>query len=176
MRKTIFTLLAGLLLTCSVSAQNLNRSAGMTFSFSGIGFTYGQYADNNCFYDLSLKLQMGEVFANRTDCPGLSASFTCNYVFHQWTSSNGNVISLYAGPGMEVGYAKDYRKERGYLIGLKGRFGGICVFDRNIAISMSISPTIGCHLTVKDNNVRMEYFRYGLLGSILPEVGIRYCF
>jgi hypothetical protein len=176
MRNAIITLFTGLLLACSVSAQSQSRSIGMSYSFSGIGVTYGQSVDNNCFYDISLTAQLGEVFMNRTDCPGLSAAFTCNYIFHQWASSNGNIISMYAGPGMDVGFARDFRKEWGYLIGLKGRLGGMCVFDRNIAVSFSLSPTVGCHMTVADDNVRMEYFRYGLLGFIIPEVGIRFCF
>ena len=72
--------------------------------------------------------------------------------------------------------AHDLRKEYGCFFGLKGRIGMECLFSRDISISLSFSPVIGMHMTLKDDYLVMKYYKYGLIGSAIPEIGIKYLF
>jgi len=93
-----------------------------------------------------------------------------------WLSANGNPISFFAGPGAAIGVVSDYHQERGLFFGLKGRIGLECFFSRKVSISVSINPILGTHMVIKDDAVQMKYYKYGLLSSILPEIGIKYAF
>ena len=152
------------------------KALGGTFSLSGLGIMYEHTLNDECFVDIDLRAEMGEVFMNKTDIPGVSASFSCNFIIRKWTSRYGTEIKAIAGPGIALGMAHDLGKDLGCFIGLKGRAGIECCFDRNIAVSVCVNPTLGSHLSISDNAVKMEYYRNGLINTILPEIGIKYMF
>lgn len=159
----------------STGAQT--RSAGASFAFSGVGICYEDVLGDGIFYGLGLKAELGEVFTGRTDIPGVSVGFTCNYIIRRWRSENDNEIIFYAGPGIEAGWTKDFLRESGGFVGLKGRIGCQCLFPRKMVVSLSLAPCIGTHFTFrKYRGVRMAYYRNGLLGAVMPEIGIRYSF
>lgn len=152
------------------------KAAGVAFSLSGFSTMYEHNVGEDCFIDAELRTEMGEVFRNATDIPGLSASFSCNFIFKEWNSGNGNAVCAFAGPGIAAGITSDLHKDRGYFFGIKGRVGVECSFERRIAISASLNPIIGSHLMIRDEYLEMTYFRNGLLNAILPEIGIKYTF
>lgn len=153
------------------------RSLGASFSFSGAGICYEDVLGEDSFYQLGLKAELVEVFTGRADSPGVSVGFTCNYIIRRWQSENDNEIIFYAGPGIETGWVRDFRSDRGGFVGLKGRIGLQCLFPRKIKVSLSLAPCIGAHFTSKEETgVRMEFYRNGLLSAVMPEIGIRYSF
>lgn len=152
------------------------KAMGATFSLSGFSAMYEHSFGEDCFVDADLKAEMGEVFRNVTDIPGISASFSCNFIYSKWKSGNGNAVYAFAGPGISVGIASDLHKDRGYFFGIKGRVGVECQFDRRVAISASLNPILGSHLIIRDEYLEMAYYRNGLLNAILPEIGIKYTF
>lgn len=159
---------------CITNAQT--RSIGTTYSYNGISLIYGQVRSDDSFMDFQLQAELGEVFMDRTDMPGLSASFTWNHVLKTWKSSEGNEIRLYAGPGISAGYGNDFRKDAGVFFGMKGKIGIDCHYMRNIRISLALSPVIGCHMTVDGEYHRMACYRNGLMSFIVPEIGICHTF
>lgn len=152
------------------------KSIGTLYSFSGLGFCYEHVLNDECFISADIRAEMGEVFMNRTDMPGISASVTGNFILATWPSGNGNKINFFAGPGVVMGTASDYHVERGYFFGLKGRTGVECLFDRNISISASLNPIFGSHMVIMDDSVQMKHYKNGLINAILPEIGIKYLF
>ena len=159
-----------------VSGYAQPKAVGSTFSLSGIGIMYEHALNDDCFVDVDIKAEMGEVFMNKTDLPGVSASFSCNFIIRKWSSRYGTEIKAIAGPGVAVGIASDHYKDFGYYMGLKGRAGIECSFDRNIAVSVCLNPILGSHLSITDNMVQMKYYRNGLINAVLPEIGIKYMF
>lgn len=152
------------------------KSFGTSFSFNGIGVSYEHNVNDDTFMEFAVKARTGEAFMNREPYPGLSVSFTWNMILKTWDSRNGERIDLFAGPGLAAGWSKDFMKERGFNIGLVGRVGVQCCFTRNVEISACVAPVLGMHMVLLKESIRMEYYRYGLLNIIMPEIGIRYRF
>lgn len=175
LKNIILPLVAFFMLEYGLSAQP--KAAGMEFSFSGVSLSYDHQLKDGCFLNLSLRTELSEVFLNNTDTPGISISATYNYIIRRWKSQNENELVFFAGPGVAIGRGKDYKDDNGYFFGLKGRTGLECCFhQRNVVISASIAPVLGMHLILLDDSLKMHYFRYGLLNTIMPEIGIRYMF
>ena len=152
------------------------KASGGIFSFSGIGFTYEHYLNQDCFIEADLRAETTELFLNRTDYPGVSASLTSNFILKEYSSQNGNPIRIFAGSGITVGKARDLRKESGYFFGLKGRAGIECNFKRKISISASLNPIFAMHMVILGDHADMKYYRNGLMNLIMPEVGIKHMF
>lgn len=172
--KSIMTFIAVFLVLSSAAAQT--KSIGTTWSFSGIGLTYCHEADNRSFFDIQGKIELGELFMNRTDVPGVSLAFTRNYILKEWESEEGDKVYLISGPGVSAGWSRDYMKGHGVHLGLKGCFGIECRYSRNLKLSLYVSPVLGVHATNENNYMKLEYYRNGLLGTIIPEIGIKYSF
>jgi hypothetical protein len=112
----------------------------------------------------------------RASHPGASASLIWNMVFAEKSSSLGNRISFFAGPGIMVGYVTDMNDIAGGAFGLKGRVGVECSFKRKVTLSASLSPILGCHITSQNAEVKMKLYKSGLIQAIIPEIGIKYTF
>lgn len=152
------------------------QSIGTAYSYNGVGILYELNRNDDCFMEINLQAELGEVLMDRTDIPGISASFTRNYILRTWKSDEGNNIRLYAGIGAIAGYANDFKRKAGPFFGIKGKAGIDCHFPRRVRISLALSPIIGCHLTYGTKYQKMEYYRNGLLNSFMPEIGICYMF
>lgn len=153
------------------------RSIGTAYSLSGCCISYEHTIGEDSFIESEIKAELGEIFANRADVPGVSASFTWNHVIRSWVSAEGNEVRMYTGPGLAIGKCKDFMMKDGAFFGLKCRFGADCSFlGRKIIISACVAPILGTHMKITDNLLEMRYYRNGLISAIVPEIGIRYMF
>ena len=157
-------------------ADAQSKAAGGSFSLNGAGISYEHILDGGCFLNADIRAELGNHFIDSDRKPGVSLSLVSNFILKEWKSDNGNPVRFFAGPGITAGMAHDLRKEYGCFFGLKGRIGMECLFSRNIAISLNFSPVIGMHMTLKDDYLVMKYYKYGLIGSAIPEIGIKYLF
>lgn len=166
------------LMTISLSsAYSQPRSVGATYSFTGFSISYEHLIKGeDTFVDMSIKAETSEMFFLKSDAPGVSASVTLNYPVRNWLSSEGNKMSFIAGPGLLIGYGRDMNTAKGLYLGIKGKLGFECRFSRNITLSAFVSPTIGTHMDIHREYVRMKYYRNGLICGLIPEVGIKYAF
>ena len=175
----ILTCLISVLITgmTSICASAQPQSIGITSSFRGFSISYDHKLKNNdSFLEMSIMADTEEFFLFRSDHPGVSASVNWNIIFKQWLTSEGNTMSLYAGPGATIGYGKDFKTEDGLHFGLQGRLGIKCDYNKKISISACITPIIGSHMTFDDRYVSMKYFRNGIQYALVPEIGIKYRF
>ena len=164
--------------------MNAQRNTfGTSWGLSEIGLSYGRVIKDDIFLLAGIHLETGETLAGRTKMPGAAASFTWNTIFARKESGNGNEIRFFAGPGAAVGYCKDIRIKKteqglqGTYFGLKGRLGMEIVYDRNVNISICVAPVLGLHMARDmSGNLLARYYRYGLLQTIMPEIGISYRF
>lgn len=153
-----------------------DKRIGATFSYAGIGMDYAFEIDKENFAEFQLRMDTMEMFRISSAYPGISASAFWNVYFGKLESRNGNIVRLYAGPGLSLGYASDFQWRHGLIFGVRGRVGGECAFQRGISVAMNISPTIGGHFGIRDNMVGMRLYKNGLLQILTPEVSIRYRF
>lgn len=167
-------MLATVLSTGIGNAQT--KAVGSTHSFAGIGLSYERYIDDKSFADLQLRLETATMFTHISDNPGISASFTWNTIFADTESESGNIVRFYAGPGIALGMSDNLNGTKGVFFGLKGRVGGECTFPRKVTLSVSVSPVIGAHIGKENGMTNMLLYKYGLLYSVMPEIGIKYAF
>lgn len=161
----------------SMSTMNAQKKAvGCSFAFSGLGFSYEHYIESDNFIAIDLNLDTDDYMWNRAPYAGVSADLVWNMVFAEKTTSYGNQLSFYAGPGVMLGYVTDLKDVPGLAFGLKGRVGVECRFKRPIMISASLSPVLGSHLTYNEGDLSMKLYRSGLMHIIVPEIGVKYAF
>ena len=152
------------------------KSISSVWSFNGIGLGYEHKIDDNSFMEAEFRAEMTEIFIYMKDQAGATASFTWNTVFARHESRNGHTVSWFTGPGAIAGFASDYKADTGGIFGLRYRVGAECVFDRKISLSACLAPTVGMHVSVRNNVVHMRLYRHGLIYGFLLEIGIKYMF
>ena len=178
---TFFMLSSGL---SSLYARS--KAIGATFSYTGTAVSYEHTTKkDNSYLDLSLKAEFSEFTSGRSSYPGISTSLTWNSILKDWTTSEGNTVSIFAGPGVVAGFGKDYSKSKkttpvessdGVFFGIMGKIGVECRFIRRVNLTASISPVIGSHLIYNNGLVTMKWYRNGLYYALVPEIGIKYRF
>ena len=173
-RKILLFTAFSLIFACGAAGQAKN--VGATFSLNGLAASYEHFIEPESFIELSLKAECGDMFFGLSSYPGASASITWNMIFARKESCNGNEIRMFAGPGMLVGWGNDFLRPPGFILGLKGRVGTECEFDRNVTVSASLCPVIGTHMKFFEDHVDMRCYRSGLISAVLPVIGIKYTF
>ena len=169
MISTAFLLSAGIL-----CAQK--KAVGLSFALADVGLSYEHQVETGSFLGFDLKIDTGDYMWNRASHVGVSADLIWNMVFAEKTSSLGNKVIFFAGPGVMAGYVTDLKVLAGPAFGLKGRVGVECRFKRPIVLSASLSPVLGSHITYQDGEVKMKLYRRGLIQTFIPEIGIKYAF
>ena len=161
----------------AVSAYAQPKALGVVSSFKGFAVSYEHNLHKeDLFIEMALSADASEMFLYRADYPGISASFTWNHVFASWSLQDGAEMKLFAGPGLAVGYGKDFKAGNGYFFGLKGKVGIECSFERRVTVSACISPILGMHVIPYDEYLSLKYYRNGIFYSPIPEIGIKYRF
>lgn len=154
-----------------------SRSLGTIWSFRDIGLSYDKKIDETNYLDFSLSANISEIFMSKSFNSGVTGSFTWNFIIKELVSDNGNPINIIAGPGVLLGYAADVGSTFGMVFGLKGKVGVECLFHgRRTKISASLNPVLGSHITMLDGMVKMNVYKWGLMGGIIPEIGLKYMF
>lgn len=153
-----------------------SRSIGTVYSFSGISLSYVSDTSDDTFIDLGIKAELGELFLGRSGSPGISSSFTWNYILRRFEMEDGGRIGIIAGAGVAAGWAKDFRKLTGAFFGLQGRIGIDMRYIRRIGVSVYLNPLLCFHAADDSNYIKVSIYRNGLLNAIMPEIGIRYSF
>ena len=174
---SIKAILAGMAVCLVTLAYSQPKSAGATFSYTGLGLCYEHdFSEHDSFMEIQLKTELPEYLEGRKGYPGISASVVWNIIIKEWKSSEGNTLRFFAGPGAIAGYGADFKKPDGVFYGLKGRVGGECLFSRNVQISVSLSPIVGSHIHRHGEHFSMKHYRNGVIYGLVPEIGIKYSF
>lgn len=169
--------LAFLALIMNLTVLNAQpRSIGAVFSTSGLGVQYDHCVESGNYFSVDIMMDTDNLIWENVEHPGVAASFTWNIIFAEKTSSYGNRVSFFAGPGIMAGYVTDLSSKAGFAFGMKGRIGIECRFKRPFILSACIAPTLGIHLTSEIDHVSMKIYKSGLAETIAPQIGIKYAF
>lgn len=166
-------------------AQN---ALGSFQSMKGLGLTYENSVGQNTFNNYTIYADMYGVLTGRTDQLGFKASFSrCNIFLSK--DVRGTNIKLFAGPGVSLGYVKDFEKgnlkeiiplsrNRGFTMGVTGSVGIRADLPRNLILDASLTMECGVHLRQNENGdgkVTSLYMN-GLIRSAYPQIGLLYNF
>lgn len=179
MKKWIFIISLTLITAFNPGNRALGQSKAIStiWSFDGIGIGYEFYTADSDFIQIDIKAETDDIFIKTRWIPSATASLTLNMIFAERHTRNGNILCFYAGPGAVVGWGKDHNRTVGAIFGIKGRIGTECRFtQKHASISVSIAPELGMHISNKEGNAHMRLYRYGLMQSFMPEIGIKYEF
>jgi hypothetical protein len=191
MKKTIVIML--LALTATVAAAQ-PRAMGIRFGAADIDASYQHEINSKQFLEVDLGLDMGY---NLNGHPGAKAAFTYNFIWAHpaWTALG--CWSLYAGPGIAVGFTDDmvpYELEgsikgyydNGWMVAVAAQVGLEYMFEFPLALAIDVRPYFGIHSNngrlkdpISGTNIKFDgktgFYDNGLLGFI-PSISVRYRF
>ena len=117
----IYVTMTWALALATPDAYAQSRTIGAVISYTGVAVsleTPVSEKHEDVFLELNLKAECNEFYAGRSEYPRVSASASWNYILKQWKSDGDNMVNLFAGPGLTVGYLQDYKAPDGLLFGL----------------------------------------------------------
>lgn len=158
-----------------VHAQDKVKAAGAEFSLTGIGINLQLNAKDNSFHSISAEMDMAKAFMGMSRMPGIRASYVIDFVFSA-ASYNNFGVRWFAGPGFTAGYVQDMDADFGIMAGICGNAGVEFTFAVPVILSLSFSPVLAAHTSAKGSSLALEIYRYGLLQTISPRLGIKYDF
>lgn len=176
--RSIFTAVFIFAAVGEISAQK-KTAVGVNLSYASLGVSADVFHDAKYFMSYDLNADFFDYRHFGSLHPGCFAAVSWNYYFARLQSSEGNEIVFYAGPGIMAGYLSDRRKTATYngcALGMSANVGVQCRFNRNFALSLNVSPVLGAHFSIKENNLRMHYYREGITNMFIPKIGLKYLF
>ncbi len=150
--------------------------AGGTFSFKGSGISVlldgpGNTSRYRIFVDFT------DLLNGSTRQCGYQADYALLYSLTRWDLADGLVVRPYVGPGMQVGYIRDWRKSRGVTLGVTAAAGFRLDFRRNVCLDFGLTFEAGFHLEAHSRyDTRLTFYRNGLFRAPVPELGLLYRF
>lgn len=152
-----------------------SNSAGFSVSHLTYSATFAHYEPNGCFHDIQIGLDIDGLFDEKVKFPGISASYSYNFILLHRNLSAGGQLKMFAGPGFTVGWVNDYRTSFGLLIGAKADFGVEYSSERiPFTIGGKISPTLGLHTSVLDDHWFLSGYTNGFMKALIPELTVKY--
>lgn len=197
-------LLAIILVVCSMSfgasahkhsrpepshkSVSIPRSMGFRIGVSGFDATYQHSFKRNQFLQGDFGVDFGY---NANGRPGVRATAVYNFIWARPAWTNRGSWSLYAGPGLTLGYVNDnlhYRigsevipyNDNGFMLALAVQVGLEYNFDFPLTLAAEVRPAFGMHangeVTIAGQNYsKVGFYDNGMLGFV-PTVAVRYKF
>ena len=175
----------------SEHSQNLisaPRTMGFRIGVSGFDATYQHSFKRNQFLQGDFGVDFGY---NANGRPGVRATAVYNFIWARPAWTNRGSWSLYAGPGLTLGYVNDnlhYRigsevipyNDNGFMLALAVQVGLEYNFDFPLTLAAEVRPAFGMHangeVTIAGQNYsKVGFYDNGMLGFV-PTVAVRYKF
>lgn len=183
--KIIVCAAAVTLMTCSaVRAQN---SVGIYNSPRGFGASVQHDMDADHFCTFSLFTDIYGIPSGRTKSPGVHFCFSRNNILMQ-RSADDVTLSVYAGPGVSLGWGhdaeftarskEDLSNNPGITGAINGTAGVRAGFARNIALDLSFMCEVGLHIRNDEHLEQRDLTLYknGLANIWMPQLLILWKF
>lgn len=146
-------------------------------SFKGVGLSAEFYSNSQSSY-ISAILDLSGIIYGISSTPGFKACYhhvndICGHVF-----KSGRSCSLFAGPGIIVGYVRDVDPYMGALSGISGIIGARMSFGERFRLALAFQADLAVHIYkdhIKDQ-VTMSLYRSGFNKAYYPQMTIEYCF
>ena len=172
-------------------SQNLicaPRTMGFRIGATGFDATYQHSFKRNQFLQGDFGVDFGY---NANGRPGVRATAVYNFIWARPAWTNRGSWSLYAGPGLTLGYVNDnlhYRigsevipyNDNGFMLALAVQVGLEYNFDFPLTLAAEVRPAFGMHangeVTIAGQNYsKVGFYDNGMLGFV-PTVAVRYKF
>lgn len=169
----------------SISAP---RSMGFRIGATGFDATYQHSFKRNQFLQGDFGVDFGY---NANGRPGVRATAVYNFIWARPAWTNRGSWSLYAGPGLTLGYVNDnlhYRigsevipyNDNGFMLALAVQVGLEYNFDFPLTLAAEVRPAFGMHangeVTIAGQNYsKVGFYDNGMFGFV-PTVAVRYKF
>lgn len=172
----------------SQKSISVPRSMGFRIGVSGFDATYQHSFKRNQFLQGDFGVDFGY---NANGRPGVRATAVYNFIWARPAWTNRGSWSLYAGPGLTLGYVNDnlhYRigsevipyNDNGFMLALAVQVGLEYNFDFPLTLAAEVRPAFGMHangeVTIAGQNYsKVGFYDNGMLGFV-PAVAVRYKF
>ena len=172
----------------SQKSISVPRSMGFRIGVSGFDATYQHSFKRNQFLQGDFGVDFGY---NANGRPGVRATAVYNFIWARPAWTNRGSWSLYAGPGLTLGYVNDnlhYRigsevipyNDNGFMLALAVQVGLEYNFDFPLTLAAEVRPAFGMHangeVTIAGQNYsKVGFYDNGMLGFV-PAVSVRYKF
>ena len=172
----------------SHKSVSIPRSMGFRIGVSGFDATYQHSFKRNQFLQGDFGVDFGY---NANGRPGVRATAVYNFIWARPAWTNRGSWSLYAGPGLTLGYVNDnlhYRigsevipyNDNGFMLALAVQVGLEYNFDFPLTLAAEVRPAFGMHangeVTIAGQNYsKVGFYDNGMLGFV-PAVAVRYKF
>ena len=127
-------------------------------------------------YDtVSVMADMYGVISGRHSSPGIKIIYNHAVVVRDWTV-RGWDVSMYAGPGISLGYLRDTDRAMGGMAGLNLAGGIKTHMQRNIDFSLEFSSDIAFYISENPryHNLQLSMYKLGLTRVLYPQLKISY--
>ena len=161
---------------------------GFRIGVSGFDATYQHSFKRNQFLQGDFGVDFGY---NANGRPGVRATAVYNFIWARPAWTNRGSWSLYAGPGLTLGYVNDnlhYRigsevipyNDNGFMLALAVQVGLEYNFDFPLTLAAEVRPAFGMHANGKvtidgQTYSKVGFYDNGMLGFV-PTVAVRYKF
>ena len=151
---------------------------GGWFSTKGSGVTLLFPHADGSYGELRVSADFEQVLKGREKIPGIQAQYRYNVRIGTVKLSDDFSIRPVGGPGISVGYVRDYGKDMGLLAALGGNLGLEFLFPASpLSIYAGFSAEIGAHIVLHDRyESKMTLYSNGVRRVWQPELSVRYRF
>lgn len=147
--------------------------AGLYNSPKAFGFVAEFHKPEGSFQTLRLCADIYGLPSGRFDRPGAVFNYSSNHILST-TAKPECDISFYMGPGVSVGYVKDFDlgNNPGAMLALSGSLGWIFRFRGSLYLDFSWTVEAGMHLRHAENGEgsRLSLYKNGLFRSVIPQL------
>lgn len=180
LNRRIPSLLLAVLCLCPAASAQRERSAGhpksvgASFSIFGSGPAYQHWASENTFHEVSVQVDYISNILDRERSAGVTASYLYAFDIVSGSLPSGDV-AFHLAPGVTAGYVQDYQRFHGLMGGLVMDAGFEFRSRRGVTVSAGVTPTLAAHISrenPQDEYPQMKLWKYGLMRSLLPHVGV----
>lgn len=161
------------LLVCVQTEGQTFRSFGLFSSFKGIGIEGDFIGKAGNLNSIRLYADIYGLPSGNILRPGVKLCYSSDYIL-KTNKKQYCDISFHIGPGVSLGYVKDYNVQNrpGVILGLTGTAGWLFKFNRKVSLDLSWTLEAGMHLRQEGGKNRLSLYKNGIYRFPFPQLTI----
>lgn len=178
MTKKLFLMVLVLLLPAGWARAQSDVVVGGWLSSKGSGLVFYFSHTDGSYGELRVNADFERVLRGHESVPGVQAQYWYKMPLTTLKVSDGFRIRPTAGPGVSLGYVRDYGKDMGLMAALGGNLGLEFIFPASpLSLYAGFSAEAGAHIVLRGNHEnRITWYTNGLRRAWQPEIAFRYRF
>ena len=161
------------LLACVQAEGQAFRSVGLYSSFKGIGIEGDFTGKAGNLNSIRLYADIYGLPSGNIHRPGVKLCYSSDYIL-KTTRKQYCDVCFHLGPGVSLGYVKDYNTQNspGAVLGLTGTVGWLFKFNRKVSLDLSWTLEAGMHLRQENGVGRLSLYKNGIYRFPFPQLTI----